>query len=179
MGKVYSYFTRPIRSFNIENRAHRVISKEKPVPAPQYPSVTKQKELVDKLYPNYMEIHYKKNKQLDEHLKNVYVTSNDSVREPEGEAVSTKPLPQDRKHPPELQFGFYQSDIIPEGKCTLKQALTFIGKHNENSSEYTAEIIAIEYKLDKQVVVNILKHFKIPHVRDVQQPDIVGDLAKI
>lgn len=48
MGKVYSIITKPIRTFNIENRAHKVITKEKPVPAPQYPSTAKQKELVNK-----------------------------------------------------------------------------------------------------------------------------------
>lgn len=45
MGKVYSILIRPIRSFNIENRAARIISQQKPVPAPQYPSTEKQKKL--------------------------------------------------------------------------------------------------------------------------------------
>ena len=48
MGKVYSYITRPIRSFNIENRTARILERKKPILAPQYPSVEKQKELVDK-----------------------------------------------------------------------------------------------------------------------------------
>jgi len=45
MGKIYSTLTRPIRTFNIANRAERIISQEKPVPAPQYPSMKKQKKL--------------------------------------------------------------------------------------------------------------------------------------
>lgn len=48
MGKVYSYITRPIRSFNIENRTVRILDKEKPVRAPEYPSVQRQREIVDK-----------------------------------------------------------------------------------------------------------------------------------
>lgn len=48
MGKVYSMLIRPIRTFNIENRATRIISREKPIPAPQYPSTEKQKKLSEK-----------------------------------------------------------------------------------------------------------------------------------
>lgn len=48
MGKVYSVLTRPIRMFNIANRAERVISREKPVPAPQYTTTERQKKLTDK-----------------------------------------------------------------------------------------------------------------------------------
>lgn len=47
MGKVYSLLLRPIRTFNIENKAHRIISRDKPVPAPLHSSVQKQKKLVD------------------------------------------------------------------------------------------------------------------------------------
>jgi len=47
MGKAYSILLRPLRSFNVENRAARVISKEKPIAAPQYKYVEKQKELMN------------------------------------------------------------------------------------------------------------------------------------
>lgn len=45
MGKVYSVLTKPIRTFNIANRAEKIISREKPVPAPHYASIEKQKKL--------------------------------------------------------------------------------------------------------------------------------------
>lgn len=48
MGKIYSLLLRPIRTFNIENNAQRIISKDKPVRAPLYSSVEQQKKLVDK-----------------------------------------------------------------------------------------------------------------------------------
>lgn len=38
MGKVLSIITKPIRDFNIESRAHAVISKEKPTVAPKHKS---------------------------------------------------------------------------------------------------------------------------------------------
>lgn len=38
MGKVFSMLTRPIRNFNVESRAHKIISKEKPNAAPLHKS---------------------------------------------------------------------------------------------------------------------------------------------
>lgn len=42
MGKALSILNRQINRFNAENRAHRVISKDKPAPAPKHPSTQKQ-----------------------------------------------------------------------------------------------------------------------------------------
>lgn len=36
MGKVFSMVSKPIRDFNLENRAHKVISKDKPIAAPKH-----------------------------------------------------------------------------------------------------------------------------------------------
>ena len=42
MGKVFSSFVkRPIRNWNVENRAQRVISQDKPQPAPRHKSTEK------------------------------------------------------------------------------------------------------------------------------------------
>lgn len=38
MGKVMSVVSRQINRFNVENRAHRVLERDKPVPAPKYES---------------------------------------------------------------------------------------------------------------------------------------------
>lgn len=37
MGALVTKALRPIKTFNIENRAHREIGKAKPTPAPRYP----------------------------------------------------------------------------------------------------------------------------------------------
>jgi len=47
MGKAYSMLLRPLRTFNIENRAAKIISLEKPIAAPQHKHIEKQKKLVD------------------------------------------------------------------------------------------------------------------------------------
>lgn len=44
MGKVMSVITRPIKNYNVEHRAHRIISKEKPTAAPHYQSDIEQVE---------------------------------------------------------------------------------------------------------------------------------------
>lgn len=38
MGKVFSMLTRPVRNFNVESRAHKIINKEKPIAAPLHKS---------------------------------------------------------------------------------------------------------------------------------------------
>lgn len=42
MGIIMSRLSKPIRTFNIENRAGRVLGKDKPLPAPTYPSTAQQ-----------------------------------------------------------------------------------------------------------------------------------------
>lgn len=36
MGKVLSIVSKSIKNYNVENRAHKIISKEKPAPAPKH-----------------------------------------------------------------------------------------------------------------------------------------------
>nr|XP_033332363.1 protein NDUFAF4 homolog isoform X2 [Megalopta genalis] len=163
MGNFQTFVTRPIRAFNIENRTRRLLAKEKLTPAPQHASVGKQKELVDKMCPNFMEEHYKKNTQLDDRLKNIYVKSTDPM-ETEEAIKSIRPLPQERGIQ-EYDFSYYDSDNVPEGKCSLNQVLTFLKNHSDNPDVYTADKIAAEYKLDKDVVESILIHFQVPHLR--------------
>lgn len=181
MGKVYSRLLRPLRTFNISNRAERVISKDKPTPAPQYSYVEKQKALVDKMHPDFMETHLKKDMNLDDRLKEVFVTSNQSASSDE---VSTKSLPQDKTPPPVFEYGIYEPAVIPEGKCSLRQAIEFISKYDKNPTENCIENIAQTYKLDKKIVENIVKHFIVPTFEKVPDTDksagLLGvDLSKL
>ncbi|XP_029168206.1 protein NDUFAF4 homolog isoform X2 [Nylanderia fulva] len=152
MGKVYSLLTRPIRTFNIANRAERIISREKPVPAPQYAYAEKQKKFADKVNPNFLKEHYQKNMQLDQRLKDVFVTSTDpeKVIEPTKESRS---LPQNRHAPDEFIFDFYEPTMIPVGKCSMKQAMQFIWDHQHDPVTYNSEHIAAGYKIDKKIMI--------------------------
>ena len=48
MGKVYSVISRQVQRFNVENRAHRIISQNKPAPAPKYPATLEELERIAK-----------------------------------------------------------------------------------------------------------------------------------
>uniref|UniRef100_A0A7R9IF11 NADH dehydrogenase [ubiquinone] 1 alpha subcomplex assembly factor 4 n=1 Tax=Timema tahoe TaxID=61484 RepID=A0A7R9IF11_9NEOP len=55
MGIIFSVIRRKANRFNVENRAQLIISKDKPTPAPQYPSTVKQLEMISKVRGNMEE----------------------------------------------------------------------------------------------------------------------------
>lgn len=164
MGGLVSKALRPVKSFNIENRAHRVISKEKPTVAPSYPSTVEELKRVREVDPDIDVKLSKKDPELDERLKDVYVTSHgrpeDDVTKEKQEKTSDRPLPQDRKAVPDFDFGLKEPEKVPYGKTTLRHAIDYISSHQINPEEVTAEKIAFEYKLKVEDVENILKYFK-------------------
>lgn len=164
MGALVTKALRPLKTFNIENRAHRVISKEKPTPAPRYPDNLEDLKRAIEAVPNIDDKLDKKDPALDDRLKEVYVTSkgrpeDDITREKRSQS-KTRPLPLDRKMPPEYDFGFKEPDRVPYGKTTLRDAINFITFHQSNPNEVTAAKIAFEYKLREEDVEHILKYFK-------------------
>ncbi|XP_047035392.1 protein NDUFAF4 homolog [Helicoverpa zea] len=165
MGAIVSKALRPIKSFNIENRAHRVISKEKPTPAPTYAHNIEDLKRTLQADPDIDEKLNRKDEGLDKRLKDVYVTSmgrpeDDITREKQSESKSKRPLPQDRKMPEQYDFGFKEPERVPYGRTTLRDAINFISSHQANPEEATAEKIALEYKLKEEDVASILKYFK-------------------
>lgn len=64
-----------------------------------------------------------------------------------------RPLPKDNYCREEFEYGFYEPDVneVPEGKVTLRQAVTFIDKYMKDPTNYTADVIANEYKIDPKV----------------------------
>lgn len=165
MGALVTKALRPIKAFNIENRAHRVIAKEKPTPAPRYPDNIEDLKRTLEADPNIDEKLDKKNEDLDNRLKDVYVTSfgrpeDDITREKTAENKSKRPLPQDRRMPEEYDFGFKEPDRVTYGRTTLRDAINFISAHQTNPDEVTAAKIAFEYKLKEEHVQSVLKYFK-------------------
>lgn len=94
MGQVGSFLLRKVNRFNVENRAHRVLERDKPTMAPRYPDSLKDMKrtlegkfcalhsylsytktfflIVD---PKFLDKLNVKDLSLNERLKNVYVTS--------------------------------------------------------------------------------------------------------
>uniref|UniRef100_A0A8C1KR67 NADH dehydrogenase [ubiquinone] 1 alpha subcomplex assembly factor 4 n=1 Tax=Cyprinus carpio TaxID=7962 RepID=A0A8C1KR67_CYPCA len=135
-----SRVTRLIRNFNLENRAHREISKTKPKAAPRHPASSSK------------EIH-QKNDPLLSMLKDVYVESKDP--DPQAEAV-----PEVKKVEEEMQrralkyslpgepYGFCDVTDVPKGKLSLVEALTALNNHKRLPKTWTPEKLAQEYSLD-------------------------------
>ncbi|CAK1591176.1 unnamed protein product [Parnassius mnemosyne] len=164
MGALLTKALRPIKSFNIENRAHRVISKEKPVPAPKYEANIEDLKRTLEAVPNLDDKLDKKDPALDERLKDVYVTSHgrpeDDITREKIKQNPNRPLPQERRQVQDYDFGLKEPDRIPYGRTTLGRALEFIESHQMNPNEVTASKIALEYKLKEEDVETILKYFK-------------------
>ncbi|KAI4458046.1 hypothetical protein MML48_7g00003167 [Holotrichia oblita] len=164
MGKILSTITKPVRDFNVEARAHAVISKERPTAAPRYKVDQEQYKLIMKEYPDALQESLKKNEELDKHLKNVFLTSYDPVvkdRNPRQNINLEKPLPLDRSATTPFEYGFHEPKRIPLGKITLRKVLRFISEHHVDSKVNNAAKIAEDYLLPEKTVENILKYFKM------------------
>lgn len=166
MGALVTKALRPIKSFNIENRAHRVISKDKPEPAPTYPQNIEDLKRTLEAVPDIDEKLDTKNPDHDARLKNVYVTSHgtpeDDITRRRREENPDRPLPKYRKQIEDFELGFKEpdSDRLTYGRTTLRHAINFIGAHQSNPKEATSAKIALEYKLKEEDVQNVLKYFK-------------------
>lgn len=165
MGALVTRAMRPIKSFNIENRAHRVISREKPIPAPMYPSNLLDLNRTKEEHPDLDDKLDKKDPGLDDRLKNVYVTSrgrpeDDVTRELRAKQSKNRPLPQDRKVVEFFEMGFKDPDRVKYGNTTLRDAINYIQAHQINPEEVTVAKIALGYKMREDDVASILKYFK-------------------
>jgi NADH dehydrogenase [ubiquinone] 1 alpha subcomplex assembly factor 4 len=175
MGKVFSAFVkRPTQNWNVENRAQSFLEKQgdKPTVAPRHPTT---QELIDKFSKEHPEIHEmqtKKDENLAKMLQGLVVSP-----EPKGQIVLTKKqrLPVDRSKTEDDEFGYLEPEVIRPGRCSIRQALKFIGDHYTDSSLHTAEGIAKDYKLDRIHVENVLRHFHVFHVQMPGQKKAVAN----
>lgn len=164
MGALVTKALRPIKSFNIENRAHRVISKEKPIPAPTYAHNLEDLKRTLEADPDLDEKLDKKDAELDARLKDVYVTSfgkpEDDITREKQEQSRTRQLPQDRKLVQDYEFGFKEPERLKYGSTTLRNTINFLSAHQLDPKQVTHVKIALEYKMKEDDVANILKYFK-------------------
>ncbi|PSN57026.1 Protein NDUFAF4 [Blattella germanica] len=160
MGKALSIIQRRVNRFNVENRAERIISKEKPTPAPKHQSTVQEIEAIKSEFPDALQEQLKKDSVLDDRLKKVFVQSHDPLVTEDPLIDPTRPLPQDRKQVQDFEFGFKEPSMIPQGRFTLKQAIKFIADHQTDPNTWTAAAIAKEYKINEEKLEQILKYFR-------------------
>ncbi|XP_012260470.2 protein NDUFAF4 homolog [Athalia rosae] len=161
MGKVMSMMSRKVQRFNVENRAHKAISREKPTAAPRHKISTRQLDTIEQADADFLEKHNIKDAVLDNRLKDVYLVSHVTEMSAKLDSVkSNRPLPQTRITSDDLEYGVYEPVEIPKGRATLRQIIKFITDHNTNPSRHTSADIAAQYKLSPETTVNILRYFK-------------------
>ncbi|NXY71134.1 NDUF4 factor, partial [Glareola pratincola] len=140
--------TRVFRTFNVESRARREISKEKPTPAPRHPT-SRLDELAD--HPEIQEEIYRKDDRLLTLLKDVYVKVGG------GEHL---PCKQEEKRLTKLgNLGDLDVKKVPKGKISIVEALTLLNNHKLHPKIWTAEKIAVEYSLELKEVNSLLEFF--------------------
>ena len=75
-----------------------------------------------------------------------------------------RPLPTITTIHEEPEFGFFEPSYIPVGKTSIRYALNFIAEHQAAPKEYTAAVIATQYKLDVHQVEQLVKYFHTFHL---------------
>uniref|UniRef100_A0A069DPB5 Hipothetical protein n=1 Tax=Panstrongylus megistus TaxID=65343 RepID=A0A069DPB5_9HEMI len=179
MGKVLSVLNRQINRFNAENRAHRILSKDKPIPAPKHPSTSKQ---INEYLSETTEIRndlMMKHKQLDENLKKVYVISHRTVNEMLSKPSDMARLPKSRKTVEDSELGYQEPECIPVGYITLKQAMKILVDHQEDSKKYNASFFSSQYNLNAEDAENLLKYFSCFKIHIPEKAVIPGGKDKI
>jgi len=174
MGKVFStYIKRPAKNWNIENRAQSFLEKqEKPEVAPKHPTTKQLLEDFRKEHPEIRKAEAQKDENLAKMLRGM-VVSTERMGQFASETKKQK-LPTDRSKVTDDEFGYTEPDTIRPGRCTIRQALQFIGDHYTDSTMNSAASIAKEYNLDADRVQNVLRHFHVFHVQMPQQQESAG-----
>ncbi|XP_054724782.1 protein NDUFAF4 homolog [Uloborus diversus] len=76
------------------------------------------------------------------------------------ESKTSRPLPQMRNKPEIPLYGYEEPKVIPEGRCSLKQALEFISKHQNDPDTHSVKFIAEKYNMKESDVQNVLENFR-------------------
>ncbi|XP_056422125.1 NADH dehydrogenase [ubiquinone] 1 alpha subcomplex assembly factor 4 [Hyla sarda] len=155
-----SSLVRAFRNFNVENRAHQLIGKDKPSVAPMHPGTKEAVQTVMSNHPDVQDKVYKKDDQLLSRLRDVYVDSTDPLQQ-EKSGV-TLPKQEDLRLPKHMmgnELFDISVDNIPKGKISIVETLTILSNHKKSPKTWTAEKIAGEYGLDIKDTKSLLEFF--------------------
>merc|ERR1719150_1764312 len=117
-------------------------------------------------------------------LKVVYVDSKDppTAPDPKMEVNPSRPLPQDvTQHYAEFvpaQMRMERPGLsrkIPPGKVSLDQSVNILSKFKESDGKFGAADISEQYKLNKEVAANIVRHFEIFNMMETNTREFETD----
>lgn len=184
VSRVYgSIVKRPLQRYNVDNRAAKVITKiEDPMaPAERAPWFDADMLAREEAIRNNKSIH-KVEKDLLDRLKVVYVDSKDHQPDPRMEENPSRPLPQDvSQHYSEFVPAQMRLDRpgqrrkLPPGKVSLDQSVNILSKFKESDGRFGPADISLEYKLNKEVAANIVRHFEIFNMMETNTREFETD----
>eukprot|EP00794_Sanderia_malayensis_P000257 gene257-878_t len=162
MGAMRSKFLRVFRAqFESESRMHRVIEREKPTQAPRHPTtVDKYQQLITE-NPNLQNISNEKDDNLLNMLSGFKVDSMDAeIKERKSPAKDASYSANDKR------------EIVP-GKLSAYELLQLFDRQSNNPDLWTVDKIAVHYRLEKELVNNLLTYyssFKVLHTEKPSKP---------
>ncbi|KAE9533150.1 hypothetical protein AGLY_009578 [Aphis glycines] len=159
MGVAGSRFTKHLRRFNVIERTERVINKDKPIPAPLHKADAERLKYLLDNDPQLKEELKNKNSTLGKNLESVYVTSKGDL--PDVYPQSKIKLPQNRMQEFNSPFSCEEPENVPPGRYTLTQITECIADHYKDKQIYTSQALADRVKIDKKLMDNILKYYRV------------------
>ncbi|KAM9338921.1 NADH dehydrogenase [ubiquinone] 1 alpha subcomplex assembly factor 4 [Symphorus nematophorus] len=157
---------RMFRNFNLENRVHREISKEKPAAAPRH-AVSSPPPAGSSEAAETVESLHQKNDPLLGLLKSVYVESTDPAAAAAAAAEASKQVTVGKeleRRPlkyslPGHTYGLVELTDVSKGKLTIAEALKAMSSHQREPRTWTPEKISQEYSLDLKDTKALLEFF--------------------
>ncbi|XP_073348402.1 NADH dehydrogenase [ubiquinone] 1 alpha subcomplex assembly factor 4 isoform X2 [Pagrus major] len=155
---------RLFRNFNLENRVHREISKEKPRAAPRHAATA----LPSAGSSSEGETVNQKNVPLLTNLQSVYVESTDPAAAAAAAAAEASKIVMVSKEMerrplkyslPLDRYGLVELTDVPKGKLTITEALKALSSHQQQPQTWTPEKIAQDYSLDLKDTKALLEFF--------------------
>ncbi|XP_063773086.1 NADH dehydrogenase [ubiquinone] 1 alpha subcomplex assembly factor 4 [Pseudophryne corroboree] len=156
-----SKLVRAVRNFNVENRAQRILEREKPSPAPMYPAANKTLQAVISQHPDIQDKIHNKDEKLLSLLKEVYVDSTDPSSEVKDELQASEQ--GEFRLPNQILKNMASGidvDKIQKGNISFIEALTVLHNYKLSPKTWTKERIAKEYSLNMKDTQSMLEYFK-------------------
>lgn len=163
MGKGWSYLKRPLKNFNVENRAIRAADRHKV--SPRHPTEVKVVEQLRSEHPEIFQPGFVTNKddRLDSFLRQVRV---ESGGENPGEKRSVRPLPQKNWRADgemDWTYGFIDvpAEKIPPGKLSFRQSVEIFHFFQADPSRDNFTQILKSSQLTEEQLKKTLKYFAL------------------
>jgi len=164
---------RPIKNFNVQNRAERELDRQKtkPTPAPKHQTTEPMLKKYVEDNPHVKEEVAKKNDDLVANMNRLKLEV--TGKNPEIKYSNPdRPLPQHRGMFKDSMLLSEKPEKVPLGKLSLVQAAEMLSKHKKTPEEYSAKVIAAEYKLDLDETYCLLQYFYSLDMDDNQLLDL-------